>query len=26
MTANWHHPRFLFRGSIMLIGYVRVST
>ncbi|MCI5284569.1 DNA-invertase, partial [Escherichia coli] len=24
MTANWHHPRFLFRGSIMLIGYVRV--
>ena len=24
--ANWHHPRFLFRGLIMLIGYVRVST
>ncbi|KAA6516722.1 recombinase family protein, partial [Salmonella enterica subsp. enterica serovar Lubbock] len=26
ITANWHHPRFLFRGLIMLIGYVRVST
>ncbi|HAD5795748.1 TPA_asm: DNA-invertase, partial [Salmonella enterica subsp. enterica serovar Typhi str. CT18] len=26
MTANWHHLRFLFRGMIMLIGYVRVST
>ncbi|POL73305.1 DNA invertase, partial [Escherichia coli] len=26
ITANWHHLRFLFRGSIMLIGYVRVST
>ncbi|KAA9899588.1 recombinase family protein, partial [Escherichia coli] len=26
MTGNWHHLRFLFRGSIMLIGYVRVST
>ncbi|MTE73468.1 DNA-invertase, partial [Escherichia coli] len=26
MTTNWHHPRFLFRGLIMLIGYVRVST
>ncbi|PUG03814.1 DNA-invertase, partial [Salmonella enterica subsp. enterica serovar Typhi] len=22
MTANWHHLRFLFRGMIMLIGYV----
>ncbi|HAH4663299.1 TPA: helix-turn-helix domain-containing protein [Escherichia coli] len=26
ITANWHHLRFLFRGMIMLIGYVRVST
>ncbi|MDN0725079.1 DNA-invertase, partial [Escherichia coli] len=24
--ANWHHLRFLFRGMLMLIGYVRVST
>ncbi len=24
--ANWHHPRFLLRGMLMLIGYVRVST
>ncbi|PBS88608.1 DNA-invertase, partial [Escherichia coli] len=26
MTTNWHHPRFLFKEMIMLIGYVRVST
>ncbi|EFD0486209.1 recombinase family protein, partial [Escherichia coli] len=26
MTGNWHHLRFLFRGMLMLIGYVRVST
>lgn len=24
--ANWHHPRFLLMGMLMLIGYVRVST
>nr|MDN1655310.1 DNA-invertase [Escherichia coli] len=23
MTSNWHHLRFLFRGMLMLIGYVR---
>ncbi|EFO2040546.1 TPA: recombinase family protein, partial [Escherichia coli] len=26
MTGKWHHLRFLFRGMLMLIGYVRVST
>ncbi|MBW9888521.1 recombinase family protein, partial [Escherichia coli] len=26
ITGNWHHLRFLFRGMLMLIGYVRVST